>query len=61
MRHREALSWKKKKVCLVQAFDSGTTRQRQLNLCESEASLVYKVRSKASKDTQGTPMKKNHR
>ena len=52
----KATDTEKLKVCLVQAFNSSTTRQRQLNLCESEASLVYKVTSRANKHTRGIPM-----
>ena len=32
-----------------------------MDLCESEASLVYKVSSRAYKDTQGNPKLKNHK
>ena len=32
--------------------------QRQANLCEFEASLVYKVRSRTARDTQRIPVLK---
>ena len=33
-------------------------RQRQVNFCEFKASLIYRVSSRITKDTQRNPVKK---
>lgn len=40
----------------MHTFNTSTQRQRQADLCEFKASLVYVVSSKTAKATQGDPV-----
>ena len=44
---------------VVYAFNPSTWRQRQVDICELEASLVYRVSSRIVKATQRNPVSKN--
>lgn len=46
---------------VAHAFSSNTCRQRQLDICEFEARLVYKVDSWTVRATQKNPELKNQK
>ena len=48
-------------VAAAHAFGNSTRRQRQANLCEFEANLVYKVSSRIARAVaQRNPVSKHH-
>jgi len=46
---------------VVQACNPSTQRQKQVDLCEFKASLVYRVTSRTARATQRSPVKKERR
>jgi hypothetical protein len=44
---------------VVHDFNPSTTEQKQVDLCEFKASLVYRVSSRTDRDTQRNPVMKN--
>ena len=44
---------------MVQIFDPKPGRQKQVELCEFEASLVYRLSFRISKATERNPVSKN--
>jgi hypothetical protein len=50
---------KDRPVMVVHTFNLSTQRQRQVDLCEFETSLVNRVSSRAIRATQRNPVSKN--
>ena len=46
---------------VAHAFNSSTRRERQVDLCEFKASLVYRASSRTARATQRNPLSKYQR
>jgi hypothetical protein len=46
---------------MMHTFNSITPRQRQVDLCEFEASVVYRASSRTARATQRKPVLKNQK